>query len=82
MSETGFKCPKCGQDEWMVAHELVITGPIDVDGSGYEPRYGKGLNYEIPDIAVMHCPVCSHKSYAIDFRNACMDAWWPKEQEE
>jgi len=70
MSGTGFKCPECGQAEEFTAYELEISGPIDVGESGYEPRYGKGLHYEIPDGALMVCGACGAKAKALDFRNA------------
>ena len=66
MSE--FKCPECGSDEYIVAYEMVISGPIDVGEDGFVPRYGKGLNYEIPDGARMVCHICGHEGRSIEFR--------------
>ena len=81
MSELGYKCPKCGQDEWVVAHALIITGPIDVSEDGMEPRYGKGLNYEVPADAMMHCPTCGHNATASDFGRTACEAWWNDEED-
>lgn len=78
MSETGFKCPSCGQSERFTAYEIVVTGPVDVRSDGYEPEYGHGVHEEIPDTAIMVCQECGEKRCAIDFRNACMAAWWPR----
>jgi len=82
MSETGFKCPKCGQDERFTAYELEISGPIQVSDEGYEPEYGRGLHYEIPMTCLMVCNECGHKAHAIDFSKACTDEWWHMRKEE
>ncbi len=81
MIESGFKCPKCGQTASFVAQAMLIEGPIDIYGYGYEERVGHGLNYSIPDDALMKCCECSHESRAWEFAKCCADAWWPKEKE-
>lgn len=79
MNETGFKCPKCGQTEHFTASDLVIAGPIDVSPNGYEPKYGHGLHYELPDYARMWCHKCMFEAGIWHFRKACTDEWWPKD---
>ena len=66
MNDSYFKCPKCGSD-WVVAYEMVITGPIVVDGWDIEPKYGKGLNFEVPETAEVRCPACGFHGIATDF---------------
>lgn len=80
MSKTGFKCPDCGNEDEFIAYELEIAGPISVTEDGYEPCYGKGLHYDIPDGALMVCRECGKKHKASAFRKAYMDAWYPEEE--
>lgn len=74
MVESGFKCPKCGQTASFVANALMIEGPIDIYGYGYEERIGHGLNYSIPDAATMVCDECRYESTAYEFAKCQADA--------
>lgn len=82
MIESGFKCPKCGQTVNFVAQAMLIDGPVDIHGFGYEERIGHGLNYSIPNDALMECCECGHEARAWEFAKCCADAWWPEEKEE
>ena len=64
---TEFKCPSCDQTGNFTAYAMLVEGAVDIDEDGYEPRWGKGLNFSIPDDALMRCPLCEYEARARDF---------------
>lgn len=67
MSETGFKCPRCGQTERFTADSAVLYNArvhIDKDGWDY---WSDGADVEFCNLTHLKCEECGHEDHHAEF---------------
>lgn len=67
MSKTGFKCPKCGNDERFEASMVIAVFhgcTITPDGWDYMDSWGE---VDLADEATLSCEECGYEGYFGEF---------------
>ena len=67
MSETGFKCPECGNTEYFTAFAIVLTGPTLIHPDGWN-WFGGNHDADLADYADMRCEECEYEGNWREFR--------------
>lgn len=60
MSETGFKCPKCGQDERFTVDAVTLYCETRITPDGWDYMTGYCYGCELPPGAQMTCGECDY----------------------
>jgi len=66
MSETGFKCPKCGQTAEFTAYAVVLYGPCCITADGWD-YWSEPSHVELHKHALMACPECGYETHHSEF---------------
>ena len=66
MSETGFKCPKCGNTKYFTAFGIVLYGSTFIHPDGWN-WYDSGFDSEILPGSMMRCEKCEHEAVHTEF---------------
>lgn len=68
MGKTGFKCPKCGQDEYFTASAVLLYNTVVlVHEDGYNWFDAKTTESEIPGWSKMRCERCEYEAKTEEF---------------
>lgn len=68
MSETGFKCPECGNTESFTANCYVVyNAELSITPDGWTD-VGKHGDMELPDHADLECDACGYDGNWKEFR--------------
>ena len=67
MSETGFKCPKCGQTAEFFTNRVLLYTNMRITKNGWDYMWDKYAECELPDYTEMTCGECQHTGNYIDF---------------
>lgn len=68
MSETWFKCPKCGQTESFDASEVVLIGTTHITGDGWN-YFDFPNDVMLADGAVITCCECGYEDIPEKFED-------------
>ena len=66
MSDTGFKCPRCGQTEHFTASAVVVATRVDITPDGWD-YWSESGNVELYQNALMRCEECGHTAIHHEF---------------
>ena len=66
MSETGFKCPKCGNTESFDASCVVLMGTTHITKDGWD-YFDYANDVEIHPSSLMECCKCHHVQHQAFF---------------
>ena len=67
MSETGFKCPKCGQTEYFEAHAVILTGRTLISPDGWD-FYECPNDVDLYPGTTMKCDGCGYEAVNDEFK--------------
>lgn len=63
MSETGFKCPKCGQTESFTADSVVLyNAKVLINENGWD-YWTEGADVDLAGLALLTCEECGFEGY-------------------
>ena len=60
MSETGFKCPSCGQTESFDVYSVVLTGRTNINADGWD-YWSEPQRVEFNEGTSMTCCECGYE---------------------
>ena len=67
MSETGFKCPNCGQTAEFTADSVVLfNAEVHISKHGWD-YWTEGADVDFCDLTRLTCCECGHENYYADF---------------
>lgn len=80
MSETGYKCPKCGNTKSFDAKRIILMGTTHITPDGWN-YFDFPNDAMMDDDAAIECCECGYEGTAFEFSRACTNSWWPREEE-
>ena len=66
-NDAQFKCPKCGNDRYFIADEVILyNAKVEIDRNGWD-YWSNGADVDLTDATLLTCQECQYCANASEF---------------